>query len=147
MKINTAELSNFDSIFSLNQQLTLPIKPYPWNKKYWIKQQIRNGSFYIVEERVVYSAMCLHHELEDSPEEAYIETISVRRDKQRKGVGRSLVEFAIQQARQTGKTKLTVESFCEFNVKDFYLKCGFQLEPEIGIYQEKYPFYCFIINL
>jgi len=147
MKIIPATMQNLDEIFSINQELTppIPISPYPWNKIYWIQKQVREGSFVIAKKRIIYGAMCLFHALEDS-EESYIETIAIRKDKQRGGVGRSLVEFAAQQAREKGKKKLIVESFCFWNAKDFYLKCGFKLAPELGSYRGQ-PAYSFSMTL
>jgi len=145
MRIVQASLEDLKSIYDINKQLHLPIKAYPWDKKYWIREEIKQGSFYVLRNRSVFGAMCLQLDIEDE-NEANIETIAIRSDKQKRGFGRQLVNFAIEKAKEQKKSILTVLSFCEHNAKDFYLKCGFQLEEGLGSYYQ-YPYYSFFMRL
>ncbi len=64
----------------------------------------------------------------------YIETLAKAKDIQSSGVGKRLVEFAKQFARENNFKILRTTSFYEYRVKDFYIKNGFRLLPEPGEY-------------
>ena len=142
MKIIKANLADLNSIYELNKQLHIPIRDFRWDKKYWIKQEIKYGSFYVVKNNIIHGAMCLQLNMENK-KEAYIETLAIKKNKQKKGLGTKLVNFAIKKAKENKKNILTVGSLCESNAEDFYLKCGFTLEDELGDYygHEFYGFY------
>mgnify|MGYP001593010270 CR=1 FL=1 len=91
--------------------------------------------------------LCVYLAMKGMPKnEAYIESLAVRSDKHYKGMGRKLVEFAKWKSRDKEKSILTVESFCVYDVKDFYIKCGFKLDPELGEYY-KHKCYKFSMEL
>ena len=114
-------------------------QPMPFPKYYsedWVLEEIAAGNQFVLQNGSgVLGALCLYQAMEGMPKnEAYIESLAISPDKQHKGMGRMLVEFAKRKSREEGKSILTVESFCIYEVQDFYIKCGFTLEPELGEY-------------
>ncbi|MBL7101084.1 MAG: GNAT family N-acetyltransferase [Nanoarchaeota archaeon] len=100
----------------------------------WVLDEIEAGNLYVFKDKSeVLGSMCLYMSMKNlSPDESYIESLAVRSDKHRNGYGRKMIHFAKRKSRNEGKRLLTVESFCLYDVKDFYIKCGFELEPELG---------------
>ncbi len=60
--------------------------------------------------------------IETSGDEQIIQTIAVNLHYHKKGNGKKLIEFAKKTARESGCTKLTVESFQSYGLQEFYEK-------------------------
>jgi len=153
MKIVKATKNDLDAIIALNRQfrevfesngLEMPISKY--ESKDWVLEEIKACSQYITKDNsAVLGVMCFYPQQENETE-AYIETLATKSDKHHQGVGRKLINFAKTKSRQEGRTILIVESFCIYDVKDFYIKCGFTLEPELDEYNG-HKFYKFSMRL
>jgi len=141
MRIVKASSRNLKSIIDINKQLI----GAKWGKESWIKKEINNENFVLIRNHIIYGAMCLQLSMEDR-NEAYIATLAIKKEEQNKGLGKQLINFAKERAKQEEKTILTVESFLEYNVKDFYLSCGFQLKPKLEKYRG-YLFYSFFMKI
>jgi ribosomal protein S18 acetylase RimI-like enzyme len=142
MRIVQATQQDLDSVYHLNQQIKLWLPNYRWDRKWWIQEEIEAGNFHVLTNPQVVGALCLNL---DDAEQGYIETITLHPEQHGRGLGRKLVNFAVQQSKNAGKSFLTVGSFCRYNVKDFYLKCGFQLESIDRF--EGCPYYQFSMEL
>tara|TARA_Y100000310_G_C20185370_1_gene580038 strand:+ start:53 stop:490 length:438 start_codon:yes stop_codon:yes gene_type:complete len=145
MSVVKADILDLDSIFEINKQLDAGCSHSYWLTRKWIKEEIKEGNFFVIKEKNVYAAMCLHTTLEDEME-SYINTLAVHNEQHSRGFGTQLVNFAIDYSQKKNKSLLTVESLTEMNVKKFYIKQGFKLGPEMGDYYG-HPFYCFYMNI
>lgn len=148
MKIVKAAQKDLDAVVLLNKQLSLEGINCIWATPDWVFEEIESGSIHILKnQKQVLGALCMHLDVPDNIGEAWIETLTVHPDKHQRGYGRTLVNFAKQYADTNKKTLLTVGSFSNYRVKDFYLKCGFTLEPCIHFYKGMHPFYWFYMRL
>lgn len=132
MQIVKATQADAKFIVALNRQFHLDIPNFRWDTETWITDQIDKGTLHLLKEgKSAYGAVCIQTALDNlPPTDAYIETIATREDLHGKGYGRELINQAALIARDEGKQRLIVESFAKYGLKDFYTKCGFQLEPE-----------------
>lgn len=132
MQIVRATLADVKPIVALNKQFHLDIPGFRWDTEAWISDQIDKGTFHLLKDGAsTYGAVCIQTALDNlAPTDAYIETIATREDLHGKGYGKKLINQSASIARAEGKHRLIVESFLEYGLKDFYTKCGFQLEPE-----------------
>ncbi len=132
MQIVRATQADVKPIVALNRQFHLDIPDFRWDTETWTTDQIDKGTFHLLKEGgSTYGAVCIQTALDNLPStDAYIETIATREDLHGKGYGRELINQAALIARDEGKHRLIVESFLEYGLKDFYTKCGFQLESE-----------------
>ena len=130
----------FRTIFS-NKGLRIPFTRY-FRKDCVLKEIELGNQFVVREDSEVVGAMGLKM----LDKEAYIESLAVKSDRHGRGIGKNLVDFAKRRARKERKPLLTVESFCVYGVKDFYLKCGFKIDSELGEY-EGHKCYCFSMGL
>lgn len=148
MKIVKATLADLKSILEINQQLHLDIPDFKWDTEPWTREEIEQGNFYVAKDhKCAYGTLCLQMALEQLPETvAYIDAMAVHEDKHSLGIGKQIVDFAINESKKAGKETLQVESFPEYNVKEFYIKCGFKLQPEMGEFND-HPYYVFSMNI
>ena len=155
MRIVTATLKELEAIVSINDQFRASFEKlgevYPLTEEFGevgVREEIENrDEFVMVDNGQVVGALCLPMVREDIPKnEGYIEGLAVREDSHGEGIGRKLIEFAKRKSIQAKKSVLTVESFCLFDVRDFYLKCGFNLIPELGEFGG-YDYYQFSMPL
>jgi ribosomal protein S18 acetylase RimI-like enzyme len=93
-----------------------------------VKLLISNEQFYVAKGDEVYGALSLG----EKDEFLYIYTLSVREEHKHRGVGTSLVEFAISLAREGEYPGVKVSSHHSFHAKEFYLKHGFEIEKDYG---------------
>jgi len=143
MQVLKANKVDLEAITNLNRLFHLDFPWFRWDNPKWVEKEIKNGNCYIIKnEYGVIAAMCLRM----LKEEGCIETIAVQENKQKSGVGRRLIEFAIDKSKISGKSKLTVESFCKYGVKEFYEKCGFVTKDKIETFNG-HPYYCFSMKL
>lgn len=120
--IDPANIGDLEAIVKINSQLHMDLPNFIWDQKEWILEEIQNGNFFVFRDNgSIGGAICFSAD----ENELEIESLSVSGYEQGKGIGKKLVEFAIEAARQKGIKKVTVESFPGYGVKDFYLKCGF----------------------
>lgn len=143
MYVVKADIKDLGIIIHLNRLFHLDFPWFKWDSPQWIREELENGNYYIIRDNGnLVAAMCLKM-LEN---EGYIEAIAVQQKKQGSGFGRKLIEFAKSVSRKEGKSKLSVESFCDYKLEGFYEKCGFIKDHELGEY-EGHPYYCFSMNL
>ena len=139
MKISRARQKDIDSIVSLNRQfsasfdvrgLEMPLPRY--YSADWVMEEIDAGNQYVLRNKTdVIGAMCLYISREDMPAyQARVDSIAVKTGEHCKGHGKRLIDFAKKKSVRDGKEILTVESFCIYGAKEFYLKCGFELLPK-----------------
>lgn len=141
--IESADIGDLGKIENLNRQLHINLPNFIWDRGDWILQEIKNGNFFVLrQEGAICGAICLiPHE-----DELVIETLAVDKSEQGKGVGRKLVEFALDTARSRKVSRVSVESFLFYGVKDFYQKCGFEFDlSPIDIF-EGAPYFRFVKN-
>lgn len=120
--ISPANINDLDAIVKINSQLHIDLPNFIWDQKDWILEEIQNGNFFVFRQNgLIGGVICL----EQSEDKLIIESLSVDKSEQGNGIGKKLVEFAFETARKNSIRKITVASFPEYNVKDFYLKCGF----------------------
>ena len=77
---------------------------------------------------------------------ASIDKLMVDKNAQGRGIGKFLVNYAIDWSRAIGKKKLIVESFLEYDVAKFYKNCGFTQDEDLGNYKG-HPYYCFSMKI
>lgn len=115
---------DYRSISRIAQILFLDIPGFYWHTGEFTSKEIRCGNYFVAEEGGnIVGIMCL----KDSIDSLEIETLAVSEKNKLSGIGRKLVEFAKELARRKNKKYLTVCSFYEYGVKDFYLRIGFSL--------------------
>lgn len=131
MNIKKAKLEDIAAIKSIANLLYLDISGFDWNKEDFIKSQIEKGEYYVAEENEKIIGIT---SLRDRNGRLYIETLAVAKDIQSSGLGKKLVEFAKQFARDNNFKILRTTSFYEYEVKDFWIKQGFRLLDEPGEY-------------
>lgn len=124
MRIVPATLEDLEAIQDLHDQLDLPGEDQYWAKEPIILNRIIYGRLHTAKNGQLYGAMGLqpqHNFLQ-------IETLAVDCSSKRKGIGRMLVDHAMQMTKELRKPELRVASRFEYGAKEFYLKCGFSLE-------------------
>ena len=148
MKIVKATLADLKSILEINQQLHLDIPDFRWDTELWAMEEIEQGNFYVAKDhKYAYGTLCLQMALEQFPETvAYIDAMAVSEDRHGLGIGKQMVDFAINESKKADKKTLQVESFHEYSVKEFYIKRGFKLQPELGEFNG-HPYYVFSMNI
>jgi N-acetylglutamate synthase-like GNAT family acetyltransferase len=75
----------------------------------------------IKENNHILGAMCLKYDCSVCE----IETLAISKKERNKGLGRKLVDYAIKCSKNKKCKLLKVGSFKRFNVRNFYIKCGF----------------------
>jgi len=144
MKIVLAKLKDLADILAINKQL---IQDIPYNYTVdaeWLEESIVDREYHLIKNNgQILGALCLQMSVQGLKKaEAYIATLAIKKDEHHKGLGRMLVGHVKRKAKKAKKTLLTVDSFCAYDCKDFYLNCGFTLKPELGEY-EGLPVYHF----
>ncbi len=148
MRILQAAQKDLDAIVFLNKQLTLDGINCMWNASKWVSEEIENGSIHVLkDQKQVLGALCIHLHVPENTGEAWIETLAVHPCRHQRGYGSTLVNFAKQYASGDNKTLLTAGAFCAYNVRGFYLKCGFTPGPRVHFYNGIRPFYWFYMRL
>lgn len=144
-QITIANKEDVNDILRLNSQFHLDIRDFEWDQPDWIKEKINKGHYFVLkQENQVLGAIDIEN---INKEELYIETIAIDPDHHGSGLGKKLISFAKNKAQEMGCKKITVESFQDYKLLDFYKKVGFQLDdPPIG-YHNGQPFHRFIMLL
>ena len=134
MSIETATIDDLGGIIEVNEELRLFTpggkKENEWQDPQILIRQIEEGKLYVSKDGIlVQAAVCL--DLDRDPGE--IETLAVRHVSKRMGLGRMLVNFAVEEARKKGILNLEVGSIFQYKAKGFYEACGFEV---VGITHE-----------
>lgn len=134
-KIFKASEKDLTTIIGLNKQFHLDIPNFKWDQARWISQEIKKGTFFVFKDKdLVIGALCL----KPAKDELTIETIAIRKGSQGLGYGQTLIQFARDEAKRQTRFRLTVESFCSYNVGEFYKKCGFKVDdPPLGYFEDQ----------
>jgi ribosomal protein S18 acetylase RimI-like enzyme len=144
MQVTKADIKDLESIVTLNKLLHLDFPWFKWDDPKWIREDLENNDYYVIRSNgEIVASMCL--KMLDK-EEAYIDTMAVQRERQGSGFGRQLIEFAKIHSKQKGRSVLSVDSFCDYGVQEFYEKCGFTRSPILGNYKGQ-PYYRFSMDL
>jgi GNAT superfamily N-acetyltransferase len=127
--IEKATLEDLMQIVSINQQFHDKDSAYNlggrWRENSWTSRETENGNFFVFKsDGNIKGAICLIQE----GKILTIETIAVHKSEQGKGIGRKMIDFAINHAKTNGSTQIKVGSFIFLGVQDFYLKCGFEFD-------------------
>jgi len=176
MKVKLARQRDVSKIVAIYRQfedafiergLVMPIPKY-YNGADWTSQGVRVKNQFVLRNGCgIFGAMCYYHSVENIPEsvddgdyeicdncvvceaaldEAYIEALAIRKGHHGKGLGRILVDSAIRRARRAQMPVLNVESFCIYDTRGFYEKCGFELIDD-GEDYEGHKYYSFSMKL
>ena len=131
INIRLANQEDGGAIKKIADLLYLDIPEFNWNKDDFIKGQIKKGEYYVAEENGKIIGIT---SLRDRNSRLYIETLAVAKDIQSSGIGKKLVEFTKQFAKENNFKIMRTTSFYEYGVKDFWIKQGFKLLDEPGQY-------------
>lgn len=143
MNIRKAKMLDYPSVLRIAQILFLDIRGFYWHTGKFISDQIRQGNYFVAEENGnIIGILCV----KDSYDYLLIETLAVLKENQSFGIGRKLVEFAKNLACRKNKKYLTVCSFYEYGVKDFYLRIGFSLLRLPGT-MSGHKYHCFWMKI
>lgn len=144
MKITFAHQRDVPKIAELNTQFVLDIPDFYWTDKKWITDQVKNRNYFLgYHNGRIIGALCLR--VDNSC--LVIGTIAVVKEMQGKGIGKRFVEFAKKAALEKNLHRVTVETFIQYNLKDFHEHCGFRLaNPEVGYYKG-IPYYRYVMDV
>jgi N-acetylglutamate synthase-like GNAT family acetyltransferase len=122
MLIKKATLNDLDNIVSLNKLFHIDMPNFYWDTKEWVQKEIDNFYVFKIDNQLIGAISLL---IDNS--EVYIETIAVDRKYQSKGYGKALIKFAKNFTKKNNLNILWVNSFESYNLKKFYLSCGFNM--------------------
>ena len=130
IEIVPATIIDLDSVFEIHKQLAVRTKCFLLDRKWWIKKQLtQTDNFYVLkEDGVVKGAICIEPNM--------IVSIAIRKQDQLQGHGTKLIEFAVSKL----QGKIVTSAYCKYKVKDFFLKCGFELTGKIKDKPSAYNF-------
>ena len=132
MNIRKAELKDKNAILEVTNELRLEnIPDFVWNKENFVDNQILNGEYFLYETGGKVVGII---SLRKRRDKMFIETLAVRKDHRRGGVGEKLINFAKQFSKERGVECLCACSFYEYKKVDFYLHQGFDLLERPGLY-------------
>ena len=132
INIRLANLEDVKSIKQIADLLYIEMPDFVWNTEEFIEKQVEKGEYYLAEEGGKALGII---SLRERNKMLFIETLAVARAIQSSGIGKKLVEFAKQFARENNFKVLRTTSFYEYGVKDFWIKQGFRLLDEPGEYK------------
>ena len=134
MIVRQATMDDVSDIVSLNQAFHIDSPGFLWDLPPWIRSEIRQKHFYVSHDDVgsITGAVSLipYGDL------LILETIAVRDDCRKKGIGRQLIQFSVEYGAQRQYRRLVVGSFCEYGLRPFYEGCGFTydgIEESLGM--------------
>lgn len=125
-KIQLASSDNVQRIMEFNKQFRLHGSSIcQWEKCEWVSERVDEGGYWVAYDPQggdVAGAICL--DKDDSS--LCICTIAVDPARHGQGIGRLLIDFAIDYCRQSEATRLRLQSYVVYGVREFYEKCGFR---------------------
>src|SRR3989344_5228708 len=139
MIVRQAELKDAKEILEIVNSLYLDIPKFVWNDFDFVQNQINSKEYFVIENNgMLIGAMSLRQRTN----KINIETLVVKKEFQRQGIGGALIEFAKQFTKEKGVTLLHAYSFPEYRIADFYKKKGFKMLDYTGYYKGR-PYDCF----
>ena len=124
-ELRFATQADVRGIVALNQSFHLDIEDFHWDRPEWVQRLVSSRCYFVLEhESVLQAAICLIVEGSD----VVLDTIAVSEQARGQGIGRRLVAWAARAAAAAGKSRLVVGSFCAYDLRDFYVKCGFEYD-------------------
>ena len=131
MSIRFANSEDVRAIKEIADLLYIEMPDFVWNTEEFLKKQIKGKEYYVAEENGKIIGII---SLRERNRMLYIETLAVAKSIQSFGIGKKLVEFAKQFARENDFKIMRTTSFYEYGVKDFWIKQDFRLLDELGEY-------------
>jgi len=121
MKIIKAKISDIKGIQKCNKLLYVDKKLFDFSDIDYITDNIDN--FYIIKQNnKIIAAMNFKNN-------NYIETLAVL--SKGNGIGKKLVKYAINKAKKSGSSNISLDSLIKYSVQNFYINCGFKLENKL----------------
>lgn len=140
-RIESATLDDLGEILELNQCLILDIPEFKWGTEEYIRMRIEQNSFYVIRENsIIIAALSLvlgsihPDEGRDESDRAIVAAIVVREDQRSRGIGRTLLHFAEEWAKQRGRYLIEIDSFDAYQAGTFYSLLGYECRDR-GEYQ------------
>ncbi len=115
-----AEITDMQRVFR-----KAPDKPIKFDNPDWVGDRI-NNFLVIRDEKGLAGCLCLSVHTDH----AKIDTLNVRSGRTGQGIGRALLEHAVQTAREAKLKEIRVGSAPRYGARGFYLKHGFQLDHQ-----------------
>ena len=122
-------------------RITSPVSEFEWQKYYWLRYQVLRaplglppGSEKIPDDATATHALLLDEDQEavgvcrlhlQTPQEAQIRFMAIHPDHQGQGLGKKLLLYLEEKARQQGATFMTLQA--RENAVPFYKSCGYAL--------------------
>ncbi len=125
-----AEIVRLNQVLKLRELSNLEVD---WDNPCRIFEHLDDYSV-VCDQDKVWAAICLMTE----KDHLEIYTLAVAEQMRQFGLGRLLIAFAEAQARLLGKKYLLVDSYCVFQARGFYEKCGFKLRGTRRAYGHQY---------
>lgn len=134
MKIRQASVGDKQAILSIANSLYLEIPGFVWNSPEFVERQINRGEYFLAEhDNQALGIISLRRR----KNKLYIETLVVKKEHQSNGVGKQMVAFARDAAKEKGLSALCACSFPQYNIVDFYVSQGFSLLNCRGTYNRQ----------
>ena len=141
--IRKAEFTDLKKLTDIVSQLHIDMPRFVWTRPDYIKKQIKNGEYFLLEDKgVLVGAVSLRVRYN----KMHIETLVIKKEYQLKGFGTQLINFAKTHSLEKGYKKLHAYSFLEYNMENFYKKKGFTQLEHLGYYQS-HPYQCFEMTI
>ena len=165
--IRTGEISDIDAILNITKSCALHMiqnNIYQWNEHYPDRGSFINDAenqelyVYVINGKLVASiSLCMHMDEVYSPvkwktkngNNLYIHRLAVHPDFQKKGIGKILMDFAEEYAKEKKFVSIRLDTFSvnKRNLK-FYESRGYGRLEEIHFpKQSEFPFYCYELIL
>ena len=114
--LRRAEKSDVNEIQRISGVLTLDIPEFRWDQRDYIEQEIAKGNYYVLElEGKVVAIICICVESKTgffgASKTGFINALAVEPAKQKSGLGKLLIEFAIGYAKENGGRPLSWSLF------------------------------------
>ena len=148
--LRLAKKTDVNDIQRISSVLTLDIPEFRWDKRDYIEQEIAKGNYYVLEldgnaVATISTSVESKTGFLGAYKTAFINALAVEPAKQKSGLGKLLIEFAIGHARENGATSLVVESFQQYGLLDYYPKFGFKKVATRKF--NSFPYYVFKMSL
>lgn len=129
--LRLAETADVNDIHRISSVLTLHIPGFKWDQKDYIEQQVAKGNYYVLELEgkavaIISTFVESKRGFFGASKTGFIDALAVEPARQKSGLGKLLIEFAIGHAKENGATSLIVESFEQYGLLDYYPNRGFK---------------------
>jgi len=129
--LRLAEKADVNDIHRISSVLTLDIPGFIWDQKDYIEEGVAQGNYYVLELEgkvvaIISTFVVSKWWFFGRSKTGYIDALAVEPARQRSGLGKRLIDFAIGHAKETGATSLVVQSFEQFGLLDYYPRFGFK---------------------